>query len=290
MRSFLDAIQCFRKKPMTHVLTVLILAIALILPSGLAIGILTFNKIVPNWRSGTTLSLYVPGSISSSNLMNLKKLLVKIPGVLKVNYISPDQGLENLSKSVHLFDVKKMLVSNPLPGVLLVKPSLNINTAKKVEALYNIIHKLPGVEPSNTDQRSMQRLYGIMHILTGISYVLICIFSFGVVLIVVNTVRLQLERRKQDFTIMKLLGIRRSCIRLPSIYLGFLYGLMASVLAIVFYVFFFLWYHNAIRQLMLLYGTHLNVSMGVIFSACFVLLGFGCLLTTFGAYYSTKKI
>ncbi len=62
--------------------------------------------------------------------------------------------------------------------------------------------------------------------------ILSILFGVGVLLVVGNTVRLDIGTRREEIAVMQQLGATDGFIRRPFLYLGFWYGLAAGALAL----------------------------------------------------------
>ena len=77
----------------------------------------------------------------------------------------------------------------------------------------------------------VERLYCIVNIAQrGVSLITI-LLGFAVLLIVSNTIRLELQNRRDEIDITRLVGATRSFIMRPFIYSGFWYGSLGGILA-----------------------------------------------------------
>ena len=67
---------------------------------------------------------------------------------------------------------------------------------------------------------------------TRLAWVLALLLGVGALLVVGNTVRLDIQSRKEEIGVLQLLGATDGFIRRPFLYLGAWYGLAAGALAI----------------------------------------------------------
>jgi cell division transport system permease protein len=77
-----------------------------------------------------------------------------------------------------------------------------------------------------------QRLEGWLRFGTRLAWVLAALFGLGALLVVGNTVRLDIQSRREEIGVLQLLGATDGFIRRPFIYLGAWYGLGAGLLAL----------------------------------------------------------
>ena len=125
-----------------------------------------------------------------------------------------------LSASLDLLD------GNPLPSLLVVVPEGD--EARLVAAL----EALPETDLLQHDAAWRERLAGWMGFGKRLVWVLAALFGLGALLVVGNTVRLDIQSRREEIGVLQLLGASDGFIRRPFVYLGAWYGLAAGALAL----------------------------------------------------------
>jgi cell division transport system permease protein len=77
----------------------------------------------------------------------------------------------------------------------------------------------------------LDRLQALLETSQRFTYSLAILLALGVLLVVGNTVRLQIESRKQEILVIKLVGGTDAYLRRPFLYAGFWAGLFAALIA-----------------------------------------------------------
>ena len=97
---------------------------------------------------------------------------------------------------------------------------------------------IKNIRDSNYDKNReiIGRLDRIVSSVKKMGVILGAIFMVIAILITFNTIRISLYVRKKEFDIMRLVGASNLYIKAPSIFEGMLYGLFASVLAMILIV------------------------------------------------------
>jgi cell division transport system permease protein len=147
----------------------------------------------------------------------------------KVELRTPAQGLEQLRAS-GLGDAIDALSldgdDNPLPSLLIVTP-------KGDEALLaTSLQTLPEADIVQHDALWRQRLDGWLRFGGRVALVLAALLGLGALLVVGNTVRLDIQSRREEIGVLQHLGATDGFIRRPFLYLGAWYGLAAGAVAI----------------------------------------------------------
>ena len=81
------------------------------------------------------------------------------------------------------------------------------------------------------------------------------LLGLAVLLITGNTIRLEIQNRRDEIEITKLIGATNGFIRRPFLYSGFWYGVMGAVVAGLLVELAFLQLHSPVRQLAGLYQS-----------------------------------
>ena len=116
--------------------------------------------------------------------------------------------------------------TNPLPSVLIVSP-------KGDEALLaGSLANLPEVDVVQHDAAWRQRLDSWLRFGVRLVWVLAALLGLGALLVVGNTVRLDIQSRREEIAVLQQLGATDGFVRRPFLYLGLSYGLVAGALAL----------------------------------------------------------
>ena len=145
------------------------------------------------------------------------------------------------------------------------------------------------MELAQLDIKWLKRLFSFIEIgKTGILLVSF-LLALAVLLIIVNTIRLAIENRRNEIIITKLIGATNSFIRRPFLYLGFWYGLFGGLVAIFFVDLSLLIIQQPIKQLTKLYQSDLLTLSIMSFSHNMYIILTGILLGLIGAWFAVNR-
>ena len=144
---------------------------------------------------------------------------------------TPDEALAQLKAQAGAqadvyAETVEVLGENPLPGVLIVRPR-----GDEV-ALAAVLDALPEADLVQRDARWRERLDGWLGFGARLVWVLAALLGLGALLVVGNTVRLEIQERREEIAVLQLLGATDGFIRRPFLYLGACYGTAAGLLAL----------------------------------------------------------
>ncbi len=217
--------------PVASLLTVATIAIALALPATLLVLVDNLERLAGDWRQGAALSLFLSPELNEADGERLAAALRIRIDIAAVELISREAGLVEFREYSDLGGALEQLGSNPLPVVLAVYPAPDMTRADDAQALVEALGALPGVDFARADAQWVRRLQSLLSLLRDGTLLLGAMLSLGVVLVVGNTIRLEIENRRDEIQIMDLVGATAAFIRRPFLYAGAWYGLLGGILA-----------------------------------------------------------
>ncbi|WP_319024670.1 permease-like cell division protein FtsX [Microbulbifer hainanensis] len=224
-----ESLRRFFATPLASGMTALVIAIALALPAALQLGLVNFQRAVAGWDGQPQISVFLHKDVRDSVVQSFADELRAKPLVADVTYISPDDALAEFQQSSGLADALTGLDSNPLPAVLLVRPR---NTASAdLEALAQQLRDSALTDSVVLDMAWVQRLAQLTELGRRLSAGLALLLALGVLLVVVNTIRLHIENRREEILVVKLVGATDAFVRRPFLYSGLCYGFFGGLLA-----------------------------------------------------------
>ncbi|MCO1332870.1 permease-like cell division protein FtsX [Microbulbifer sp. OS29] len=225
-----DSVRRFFATPMASVMTALVIAIALALPAALQLGLLNFQRAVAGWDGQPQISVFLHKEATDTAVSALAERLRSDSAIAEVTYVSPEDALAEFEQASGLGDVLVGLGANPLPAVLLLRP----RDAKNGEKLQQLVESLRAQALTDSvvlDLAWVQRLAQLTELGQRFSAGLALLLALGVVLVVINTIRLHIESRREEILVVKLVGGTNAFVRRPFLYSGICYGLFGGFLA-----------------------------------------------------------
>ena len=246
--------------PIAAWMTITVIAIALALPASLYLLADNLLKLGDYWDGDTSISLYMQSGDSATATQTLAKQLEQRADILSVNIISSAQALKELQQQSGLSTALDILDENPLPDVIVVKPRISSDDPLILNKLLNWLNSLPEIEMTQLDRDWVERFNAILSLSrTGI-FLFAALLGLGVLLVTGNTIRLEIQNRKDEIEITWLVGGTTSFIRRPFLYSGFWYGLLGGLLAWVMVGLVWLLLKTPVRDLSATYQSTFSLS------------------------------
>lgn len=275
-------------QPVATLMTATVIAIALALPVGLYIALGNVAQVSSGWDGSTQISLFLHSNVKEQDAKKLLQHLEKHKNINKVEYISKEKGLEQFKEISGFGDVLKHLDNNPLPIVLVVHPKFIDKQANKISQLVKELDKNKLVELAQLDVQWVKRLYTFLEIASRGIWVISSMLAIAVLLIIGNTIRLDIQNRRAEIEVSKLIGASDAFIRRPFLYTGIWYGAIGSVLAWIITQISLILMESPIHKLALLYHSDFRLS-GLGIENTLLLILISCFLGLTGSWIAVSR-
>lgn len=214
------------RRPWATLLTVGVMGVALALPLGLWLVLDNAARLAGNVDQSREVAVFLDPGLPVARAQALAGELRARADVAAVTVKTPDDGLAALRAAGGWDAALEVVGENPLPSVLEVLP--RGDEAALVEAL----RALPEADVVQHDALWRERLGRWLGFGERVAWVLAVLLGLGALLVVGNTVRLDIQSRRDEIGVLQLLGATDGFIRRPFLYLGAWYGLGAGALAL----------------------------------------------------------
>ena len=274
------------REPISNLLTVFVIALALALPTfGLALAS-AVNQEVNRLDAPPQLSVLTESRLTLGEAKRLAEKIERQPGVASVKVIDRDTALTEFIEATGLSALSSRMESNPLPHTLWLYPASNIRSAGLAQ-LSQDLKALPGIAEVILDSRWLERLDAFIALARSIALTLGVAMALGVVLTLGNTLRLGIESRREEIVVIKLIGGGNAFARRPFLYTGALMGALGGLVSGLLIFITFKMLNAPISQLFELYDRSAAVSVFG-FGDLVLLVVVGSVLGWISACYSVQ--
>jgi cell division transport system permease protein len=242
-------------QPFATLMTMGVIGVALALPLFLSLLLQNARIATGGWNEAYDLSVYMDKRASAARVQALVKQLKTRGDVAAVRLITADQALVEFRNDSGFGKALDALSENPLPDTLVVTPTLTSSTPQGTETLKTAIAALGDVQAVQIDTEWVKRLRAILELLRRVVLLTGALLGVGIVLIVSNTIRLDILNRRAEIEVMKLVGASDGFTRRPFLYSGLWYGLGGGLLALLLVTTASVVLARPVAQLAFLYGS-----------------------------------
>jgi len=275
-------------QPFATLMTMGVIAMALALPLLLNLLLSNVHTAAGNWSDAFDLSVYMDKAVSANRVASIAKQLRQRGDVAAVRVITAEQALAEFRRDSGFGEALDALSDNPLPDTLIVTPTLAASTPPGTNALKEAIGALADVHTVQLDTEWVKRLYAILDILRRVVLMTGALLGAGVVIIVGNTIRLDILNRRAEIEVMKLVGASDGFARRPFLYSGVWYGLGGGLMALTLVAIAEGLLSKPVDTLAKLYGSQFHLQ-GLKFSTGLGVLVLALSLAWIGSWFAATR-
>ena len=289
MYSFFSSIGALLNHRVGTLMTVLVLGVAMALPLGLHVTLINLEGADLQEDEWGAITVFLRADATADGADRIARAINQRSDA-SAALISPAAGMEEFSQSSGFGQAEALFDENPLPWVVLVTPRTDSSQDLRstVAILASWLEEQPEVDLVQVDYKWLQRLSGLLNLGRALVSVLTAVFSMAVVVVVANTIRLDVANRAEEIQVLSLVGAGDGFIRLPFLYSGFWYGVLGALFALgllsvsVFYL------QSPLEHLLQSYGENFDLR-GLDAAQALIVLLAGGLLGLGGAWVSVER-
>lgn len=230
-QALLGSLGRLARQPFATFLTIAVIGIALALPAALYLLVSNMRVATAGLADTVQLSVFLRMSTTEPEAKNSASTIAARSGVEEAVLVSPDEGLAEFRTLSGIGDALQALPENPLPWLIKVRPSRTGDTAAAVEELAAELRKTEHVDMVEADTAWVQRLHALQDTLQQLVLLVAIALAIGVLAVVGNTIRLEINGRRAEIEVTKLVGGSNAFVRRPFLYSGLWQGLGGGLLA-----------------------------------------------------------
>ena len=257
---------------------IFVIGLALVLPLLLDFGVRNLAAVGGALGEQREIAVFLDADLERGAVDAAMREIRLVPGVDAVTRRTPEQGLAELRQLPGFDAAVASLDRNPLPWVALVTPQSGVTSA----ALAPRIEAVAGVELVQHDAVWRDRLERILQLLRRIVLVLGGLLGLGATLLIANAIRLDVMARREEISIVSLLGGSDAYVRRPFLYGGACYGLLGACTAVLLLWLVYLLVRAPVAALAATYAADFRLAAPDLL-ACLAALGAGLVLGWIGA-------
>jgi cell division transport system permease protein len=275
------------RQPISSLMIVLVIAVTLALPAAINLVVKNARAISGSWDNALDFSVFLKHGIPEEEGEGLARLIGQRADVASVTFISASSALDDFKQQSGFGAALDQLPDNPLPHTLIVRPSPG-NTSASMGLLQEELANLPETEHVQVDTEWVQRFHAILDIVRQAIAIGAALLGIAIIVVIGNTIRLDIENRRDEIEVTKLIGASNAFVRRPFLWTGFWYGLFGGLmaLALVYYGLYLL--QGPVERLAGLYQGNIAIAaMGAAEAGAIV--GVGVFLGLAGSWFTAAR-
>lgn len=273
--------------PLAAAMTIAVIGLALSLPALLFVGVTNGQLLAAHWQGQGDVTVFLQESMGEADASQVAESLLAQAGANEVSIVAPETALRELETLTGFASAVEGLDHNPLPWLVVVELQDGLSESG-VRSLLEAAQSLPGVSMAQFDLDWLSRLHAALGIARTASVVIAFLLSMTVLLVVGNTIRLDIENRRTQIEITRLVGGSDGFVRRPFLYAGFWYGLSGGLLAAGLVILAVVLLAAPVETMTDLYGSQFRLT-GLGFTGTGILCASGAAIGLVGAWISVGR-
>jgi len=238
IRSIKEAFKGISRNALVSIAAIGIMILSLYIISFVYVANFTMNGILKNIQQRINVSVYLKSDVPESDIMIYKSEIEKSQGniIKSVQYISREDALEDFKRNnanePTIIKSLEEIGDNPLLASLVIRTNDSSQYPEVVSYLENVTFKddISRINYEKNKER-INKLNGIVGNIKKSGTGLGILFLVIAMLITFSTISLTIHTRKDEVDVMRLVGASNTFIRLPFIFEGIIFGLVASIIS-----------------------------------------------------------
>lgn len=239
---FRQAWQNLKQNSWMNVITLGTITLSLLVFGLFLVIFFNVKVLLEEWRSRIRVTVYLTDSLSADQTARFREKIRGFEEVQEVGYRSKDEALKTLEERLQgRKGLLKGLPRNPLPASLEIKLKPDYQNSVGVQRLLEKLRGDPQVEDLQYGVEWVERFSAFLVLLQVLGLGLGGLLLTSTILVISNTIRLNIYARREEIEIMRLVGATGFFIRTPFYIEGVLQGFFGAFLSLfILFIFFHL--------------------------------------------------
>jgi cell division transport system permease protein len=281
-RAARDALARLAARKLAAVMSLFLVGLALAMPLLLLTLSQNLDRLVAGLQSSGEIAMFLKPGLDAADAAAVAEQLRARGDVAAVELRSPADGLNELKSLPGFADAIAAVGANPLPYLLLVRPRSEAEAA----ALAGELAAMADADQVQHDRQWRDRLQRMLELMQRLALVSLALFGLAALLVTGNHVRVEVAMRREEISIVKLLGASDGFVRRPLLWSGFWMGAAGAVLAVAIALLVRACCAQPVRAFAASYESDFTL-LGPDVATMLTTLACGVLLGSFGAYMAS---
>ncbi len=288
VQTFIGSLGRLSQQSLATLMTTLVIGIALALPACLHLLVTNAQRAVGGWNRAISVSVYLKQPTSQGEARGLAERIRQRRDIADVELITSEEALKAFRNESGFGEAIDALNENPLPHALALRPAESYATPAHLASLAADLRKLPSVDVVQLDTAWVERLNAILEAIRRGILLAGALLAVGILVIVGNTIRLDIQNRRDEIEVTKLVGGSDGFVRRPFLYSGVWYGIGGGIFAWIVTAVVLAALREPVARIAGLYGSAFELT-GLGLEAGAILIGIGILLGWLGSYVAATR-
>ncbi len=279
-----------RSNLLSSFLICLAVGVAMSLPGLFYLGVDNLSRLSDEMQKETEISLFLSLDATTDDIAKIDRILAENTAIKEYHLVTRDEAWQQLQEksqdNENISSAISQLGKNPLPDAFFIQAKSA--DPETLETLKKTLQSIPGVEHAILNSDWAKRLASLLSIGKKLVFFITALLALMLLVIIGNTVRMQILTQKAEIEVSYLIGATNSFIRTPFLYAGILYGLFGGLLSVLFVAGIIQTFNYSIIELSSLYDSDFSLSM-MNFNLYSTMISFAAFIGWLGSYIAVSR-
>lgn len=229
-----EALTAFKRSPLLAGLSIAMIALSLLVVGLFGVAAHNIREVLDRVEARVEVVAYLRDNAAFPEVQRAISELKQGPAVRDVRYISREEALQIARRELPEFaQIFGGLEGNPLPASIEISLQPHQRGPESAMALAQRLVQYPFVEDVQYGREWLDKVYLLRRVAGAATVILGGAFAIVAALIIGAAIRIAVFARRDEISIMRLVGATDSFVRRPFLLEGLITGLLGGILALV---------------------------------------------------------
>ena len=248
------------KRKFATLLTVLVITVSLTIPTVSYLLWKNIHHATTQFYPESELTVYLHKNLSEEDANLVVEKIRQQEGVESLNYISRQESLNEFRHWSGFSEELDVLDDNPLPAVVMIKPTKAFNESQQRNELRENLDKIKGVQEVRLDNDWLEKLTALTWLVAHVAIFCTVLMAVAVFLVIGNSIRADVYSNQANIEVMKLLGATDQFILRPFLYTGMIYAALGGFFACIFSSLTIGYFTGAVKYVTDIFAVNFNLN------------------------------
>jgi cell division transport system permease protein len=230
--SFREALAAFRRTPLLTMLSIVAIGFSLFVVGLFGLTAYNIRRALEKVEEKVEVVGYLTDDATPEQVALSQQEIRALPEVAEVRYLSKLEAMAIARQTMEEFrDVSSDLEANPFPASLEVRLRPAYRNPTAVARVARHLKAYPFMEDVRYGRDWLEKLFLLRQILGGVATIIGAAFALVAAIVIATAVRIAVFARREEISIMRLVGATDGFIRKPFLLEGIATGFAGGILS-----------------------------------------------------------
>ncbi len=227
-----EALAAFRRTPLLTLMSVVAIGFSLFIVGLFGLTAFNIGQAVSQVEEKVEVVGYLTDDATDAQVQQIRAEVAALPGVDTVLFVTKTEAMATALRDMQEFrDVVTDLENNPFPASLEVRMADGQRTPAAVERVAKRLQAYPVMEEVDYGDGWVEKIYTIRRIFGAAATVIGGAFALVAAIIIATAIRIAVFARREEISIMRLVGATDGFVQRPFLLEGLVTGLLGGFVA-----------------------------------------------------------